>query len=197
MERREREKRREQEAEREQGQPIALGIALVLVGVSYLALHFLRSYFINFDVARYGWPLFVLAPGLVLIGVGMSVEEVGVLCTTGAILTMTGLVLLVQNTLDLFFTWTYLWALVTPGAIGLGMWLQGIATDRPELRATGLQAMLSGLVITLLGWIVFEGGFQVSGHYVGFLPKFVVSTAIIGIGIGMLVRASPRRSRER
>jgi hypothetical protein len=198
MERRERERRREREAEREQGQPIVVGIALVLVGISFLTLHFVRQYLIHFDFARYGWPLLVLTPGLVLIGVGMSIEEVGILCLTGAILSMTGMVLLVQNTLDLYFTWTYLWALITPGALGLGMWLQGIATDRADLRATGLQAMLGGLVMTLLGWIVFEGFFRVSGEKeVGFLATFVVSTAVIAIGIGMLVRASPRKPRER
>jgi hypothetical protein len=178
------------------GPPIVLGVALVLIGVTYLALHFLRHYFEGFDVAHYGWPLFVIVPGLVLIGVGMSIAEVGGLCISGAVLTITGLVLLVQNTWELFFTWTYLWALVAPGAVGVGMWLQGVAVDSAGMRAAGIRTVLNGLIMTLLGWILFEGGLQVSGRDVGFLPKFVVSTSIIAIGLGLLIRRpAPARPR--
>src|SRR5438105_12328491 len=92
------------------GPPLVLGIVLVLIGLTYLALEFIPRRFLLIDIAHYGWPLFVIVPGLVLIGVGMTVSGLSGLCIPGAIVTMVGVVLLLQNLFDLFATWTYAWA---------------------------------------------------------------------------------------
>ena len=88
------------------GEPIALEWQGQLH--SRTGLHvgqFLPQPLANLDLGHYGWPIFVLLPGLVLLGVGLAVRDLSGLCIPGAIVTMTGLVLAVQNTFDLYATW--------------------------------------------------------------------------------------------
>src|SRR5258708_3817652 len=133
------------------GPALVLGIVLVMIGVVYLALEFIPRRFLQIDIAHYGWPIFVIVPGMVLVGVGMTVQGLGALCIPGAIVTTAGLVLGVQNIFDLFATWSYAWALVAPGGVGLGMWLQGVATGSSGLRAAGWRTMGAGVIVFLLG----------------------------------------------
>jgi hypothetical protein len=131
---------------------------------------------------------------MVLIGVGMTVQGLGALCIPGAIVTTAGLVLGVQNIFDLFATWSYAWALVAPGGVGLGMWLQGVATGSSGLRAAGWRTMGAGVIVFLLGAVFFEGIIHVSGRNFGFFGRVLLPLLLIGLGIWLLVRRNmPRR----
>ncbi len=175
--------------ERTTGAPaLVLGVILVLIGVTYLALEFLPKRFLEIDIAHYGWPLFVMVPGLVLIGVGMTMTGLSSLCVPGAIVMMAGLVMLIQNTFDLFATWSYAWALVAPTGVGIGMWLQGIVTGSAGLRAAGRRTIGAGLILFLLGAVFFEGVVHVSGRDFGFIGRILLPVLLIGIGIFLLVR---------
>jgi hypothetical protein len=170
------------------GQAIVLGIILILVGVGYILFEIIPRWFLQIDVARYGWPVFVIVPGLVLIGVGGSRQEVAGLCIPGAVMTVAGLVMMFQNIFDLFATWSYTWTLVVPGSVGIGMWLQGLATDEPSLRAAGLRTLGSGFILFLLAAVLFEGVFHVSGRDFGFLGRVLFPILIIVVGIVVMVR---------
>jgi hypothetical protein len=54
-----------------------------------------------------GWPLFMMVPGIALLGLGLAIAgrvgEVGAMA--GGVVTVTGLVLLVQHATDRFETW--------------------------------------------------------------------------------------------
>src|SRR3989440_4888262 len=109
-------------------QSMVLGGLLVLIGAVLLAGQFVRV-----DVGHYGWPFFVIAPGVLLLLIALtSPGVVGEgLAIAGSIITVTGLILLYQNSTDHFESWAYAWALVFPGAIGLGMSLYGLRAGRP------------------------------------------------------------------
>jgi hypothetical protein len=170
------------------GSALVLGIVLVMIGVIYLTLEYIPRRFLQIDIAHYGWPVFVMIPGLVLTGVGMTVRSVGGLCVPGAVVTMAGLVLLFQNAFDLFATWTYAWAVVVPGGVGLGEWLQGVGSGSAGLRAAGRRTMGLGLIVFLLGAVFFEGILHVSGRNFGFIGQILLPLLLIAIGIFLLVR---------
>jgi hypothetical protein len=170
------------------GQAIVLGVILILTGVAYLAFEFIPRRFLEIDIAHYGWPVFVIVPGLVLIGLAGAAPEVSGLCIPGAIVAMVGMVLMFQNIFDLFATWSYAWALVAPGGVGLGMWLQGLVNESPGLRATGARTLGSGFIIFLLAAVFFEGIVHVSGRDFGFFGRVLFPVLIIVVGIVVMVR---------
>lgn len=172
------------------GPGLVLGVVLVLIGVIYLLIEYIPPRFLQIDLAHYGWPLFVIVPGLVLIGVGMTTEGLSGLCIPGGIVTMAGLVLLFQNALDLFATWSYAWALVAPGGVGVGMWLQGVVTDAPGVRSAGARVLGIGVIVFLLGAVLFEGIIHVSGRDFGFVGRILLPAMLIAIGIFLLIRRS-------
>src|SRR2546423_15670742 len=79
-----------------------LGGLLVLIGAILLIGQFVRI-----DIGHYGWPFFVIAPGVLLILGGLAARGAvsGGLATTGSILPGAGLVLLFPNPTDHFVTW--------------------------------------------------------------------------------------------
>jgi hypothetical protein len=170
------------------GQAIVLGIILILTGVGYILFEIIPRWFLQLDVAHYGWPVFVIVPGLVLIGVGGTTQDVSGLCVPGAVVTMTGMVLMFQNIFDLFATWSYTWTLVVPGGVGIGMWLQGLAIDSPGLRAAGARTLGSGFILFLLTAVFFEGVVHVSGRDFGFFGRVLFPVLIIVVGITVMVR---------
>jgi hypothetical protein len=173
---------------------VALGVILVLVGAAYLATQYLPRPVVDVDVGHYGWPVFVIVPGLVLLGFGLTAQGLSGLTVPGSIITMAGLVLAVQNTFDLFATWAYAWALVAPGGVGVGLWLQGLVSRRPAERAAGLRLMGLGLVLFLVGAAFFEGVVHVSGREFGIVGQVLLPALLIAAGVWLLVRrAFPQR----
>lgn len=177
------------------GQAVVLGVVLILTGVGYLVFEIIPRWFFEIDIAHYGWPVFVIVPGLVLIGVGGTTREVSGLCLPGAVVTVAGFVLMVQNIFDLFATWSYAWALVVPGGVGLGMWLQGLVIDSPVMRAEGARTLGSGFILFLLMAVFFEGIVHVSGRDFGFFGRVLFPLLIIVVGVVVMVRRSLPASR--
>jgi hypothetical protein len=106
------------------GTSAALGIVLVVLGL--FALLVAVS---GLDLTQYGWPLFVIVPGLTLLVVGFVGVGPGA-SIPGGIVTTLGLLLAYQNATGDWASWAYAWALVAPGGIGLGMYLPGEPQDR-------------------------------------------------------------------
>jgi hypothetical protein len=167
------------------GGETALGGLLVLLGIAVLLGQALQL-----DLGRVGWPLFVIVPGLGLLGLGLVTPgRLGeVLATVGGVVTMAGLVLLVQNATDQFDTWAYAWTLVVLVGAGIGRWLSGVVRGRGELAASGGWLIAAGLVGFLGLAVFFEVAVGLSGHRSGAAGRYVLAALLILAGLGLVGR---------
>ena len=176
-------------------QSTVLGGLLVLIGAVLLAGQFVRI-----DVGHYGWPFFVIAPGVLLLIIALTSRGVvgEGLAIAGSIITVTGLILLYQNATDHFESWAYAWTLIFPGAVGAGMVLYGLVAGRPGNVRAGTRLVGIGVVLFLLGVAFFEGIIGIGGYEFGRSAGVVVGALIIAIGAFLLIlnlTSSRRRSR--
>jgi energy-coupling factor transporter transmembrane protein EcfT len=174
---------------------MVLGGLFVLIGAVLLAGQFVR-----FDIGHYGWPFFVIAPGILILVVALTARGAisEGLAIVGSIVTVSGLILLVQDATAHYESWAYAWALVFPGAIGLGMVLYGLTARRPGNVRSGTRLVGIALVIFLLGAAFFEGIVGISGYQLDHRAGVVLGVLIIAVGAVMLVlnlTSSGRRPR--
>jgi hypothetical protein len=131
------------------GWETALGGLLLLLGiVVWLGQAF------ELDLGQVGWPFFVIVPGLALLGVGLAATgRLGeVLAMVGGLVTVAGLVLLLQNATDRFDTWAYAWTLVVLVGPGIGRCLVGVVRGRRDLAVSGVADRRRA------GWLPGPGG---------------------------------------
>src|SRR5437588_5247718 len=166
------------------GQSTMLGGLLVLIGVILLV-----GQFVHLDLGRYGWPFFIIVPGVALLVVALAGRGVigEGLAIAGSIVTVTGLILLYQNTTDHFESWAYAWALIFPGAVGSGMILYGLTANRPGNVRAGSRLVGIGVVLFLLGAAFFEGVIGIGGYEFGHSTGAVVGAVIILLGALLLI----------
>jgi len=163
-----------------------LGAILILVGAAFLV-----SNATGFELDA-AWPLFVIVPGLVLLGASFAVggEGGGGMAIAGSIVTTVGLILAVQEATGLYATWAYAWALVAPASVGVGLILFGTFTGRRDLVAVGVRLLGIGLALFLGFGIFFEGFIGLSGDEApaleGLLPIALVALGAI-IVVGSLI----------
>jgi hypothetical protein len=162
---------------------ILIGGALIILGG--LAL------LVQASGIEVGWPIWIVAPGVALILGAVAVGGSGGsgMAAVGGILTMTGLVLAVQEATGLYQTWAYAWALVAPGGVGLGLAVYGLLTGRRDDLRGGLGALFVGIVIFLVGFLFFEGVLDLSNGRFGDLAGVAVPLLLMGIGVVVLVGA--------
>jgi hypothetical protein len=167
------------------GVEAALGGLLVLLGLMVLL-----GQAVDLEVGRVAWPVFVIAPGLALLGMGLaSAGRLGeMLATVGGVVTMAGLVLGVQNATDRFETWAYAWTLVLVVGAGIGRWLMGVARGRSDLAASGAWLIAAGLVGFLLLAVFFEVVVGIGGRPVGSVGGYGLAALLIGAGLVLLGR---------
>jgi len=173
-----------QTAVRPRRQSTVLGGLLVLIGAILLIGQFVRI-----DIGHYGWPFFVIAPGVLLIVVGLTARGAVSegLAITGSIIALSGLILLYQNSTDHFESWAYAWALVFPGAIGVGMILYGLTAGRPGNLRSGTRLVGIAGVLFLLGAAFFEGVIGIGGYQFNQTAGMTVGALIVVLGALMLI----------
>ncbi len=176
-------------------QSTVIGALFVLIGAILLAGQFVRV-----DIGHYGWPFFVIVPGLLILFVALTARGAVSegLAILGSIVTVTGLILFFQDATDHYESWAYAWALVFPGAIGLGMILYGLTASRPGNVRSGARLVGIALVLFLLGAAFFEGVIGIGGYQLDHTAGVVLGVIIIALGALMLVlnlTSSGRRSR--
>jgi hypothetical protein len=132
---------------------LALGVLLIVAGGLFLA-----GQTLNFDWTRYGWPLFVIVPGLALLVLGLAMpHEAGLgLAIPGGMVTTVGLILAFQSSTDTYASWAYAWALVAPGSVGAAMFLYGLLHRRPDLVDSGFRTGVVGLAVFVGFGFFFE-----------------------------------------
>jgi len=165
-------------------QSTVVGGLLVLIGAILLAGQLVRI-----DVGHYGWPFFVIVPGVVILFVALTARGAisEGLAILGSIVTMTGLILLFQDATNHYESWAYVWALVFPGAIGLGMILYGLTARRPGNLRAGTRLVGIALVLFLLGAAFFEGVIGIGGYQLDRTAGVVLGVIIIAVGALLLI----------
>jgi hypothetical protein len=168
---------------RRSGTGIALGVVLVVVGLFYLVVQVAAV-----DLSSFGWPLLIIIPGLTLLVVGFISFGTGA-AIPGGILTMVGLVLAVQNSTGYWSSWAYAWALVAPGGVGLGLFLQGLRERNGNLIKQGRSLIFIAALIFMVGFVFFESILNISGINDQPVVKAALPALFIVIGILLLARS--------
>ena len=168
---------------RRSGTGLAMGVVLVVVGVFYLVVQVA-----GVDLSVFGWPLFVIIAGLTLLVVGFASLGTGA-AIPGGILTMVGLVLAYQNSTGNWSSWVYAWALVAPGGVGLGLFLQGLRERNPGLIRQGRSLMFIALLIFMIGFVFFESILNLGGMQDLPVVRGALPALLIVIGVLLLARS--------
>lgn len=171
------------------GSSAALGMVLIVVGIFALVV-----VLAGIDLTQYGWPLFVIIPGLTLLVAGFLSFGQGASIPGGAI-TVLGLVLAYQNSTGDWASWAYVWALIVPGGVGLGMYLQAMRDRDQHALKTGRTLMFIALMIFAIGFVLFESILGISGRDYGIFGKAALPALLIVIGLILLVRSIQRARR--
>jgi len=100
----------------------------------------------------------VIVPGLFLLVAGLAIpSEAGLgIVIPGAIVTTVGLILAFQQATGTWASWAYMWALVAPGSVGLGLSAHGLLHRRWELLEAGLKTAATGLGLFVGFGLFFE-----------------------------------------
>ena len=139
------------------------------------------------------WPLFVIIPGVLLFAATFAFGRGGgFLAIPAAILTVGGLLLLLTNTLGIWAAWVYLWPLLTPGAVGLGLLVFGARSGVPQLKRVGLWLGAVGLALFAVLGAVFERALGVSGPFGPEAGRIVWPVLLILGGLWLIVAWSRR-----
>lgn len=158
---------------------LVIGAILLVVGGLLLA-----GQFVEIRLAQFGWPFFVILPGLAFfVGMALGGREAGGLAIPGSIITTVGLILLYQNTTNHWESWAYVWALI-PTAVGVGTIIMGLWTGSPEQRRDGARLTGLGAVMFLIGLAFFETFIFQRG---GDLLAYAGPAALIVLGLIILV----------
>jgi hypothetical protein len=174
------------------GGEATLGGLLLLLGVAVLL-----GQALELELGEVGWPFFVIVPGLGLLGLGLATPgRLGeVLATVGGVVTVAGLVLLVQNATDRFETWAYAWTLVFLVGAGVGRWLVGVVRGRGDLAASGGWLVAVGLVGFVGLAVFFEVVIGFGGHRNAAAGRYVLAALLILAGLALLGRRLLRAGR--
>ncbi len=156
------------------------GIVLVALGALFLLAQFGQ-------LGTYLWPLFVVAPGVaLLIWAFMGGKGATGLAVPGSIVSMVGLILLIQALTGRFDTWAYAWGLIV-AAVGVGTWLHGTLSDDEKLTRDGLKTASTGLVLFAAFGVFFEFVIGLGGRSSWF-GSWLVPVLLIGAGVFLLWR---------
>ena len=136
----------------------------------------------------FAWPLLVMVPGVAMLAAAVLGPRSGSgLAVPGSIVTMVGLILLVQEWTHSYESWSYAWALIL-AAVGVGTFLQGAIDDLPERQREGMRLASTGLVLFAAFGVVFE--FLVFESSLGGAGGWILPLLLIGGGVWMLRRGS-------
>jgi hypothetical protein len=139
--------------------PAVLGVLLIVLGAAALILRDLGFNLFQ-AVGTWGWPFFVIVPGVVLLAAALipaPPRGIG-FATAGAIVTTVGAILLYQSRTGHWESWAYAWALLPLGA-GAATLLYGLFAREGGMVKTGLTMVAIASAMFLVGAWFFEGVF--------------------------------------
>jgi hypothetical protein len=177
------------ERRRSGGSSAALGVVLVVVGLFALGV-----VLFDIDLTQYGWPLFVIIPGLTLLVVGFLGGGQGA-SIPGGIVTMLGLLLAYSNSTGDWPSWAFAWSLIAPFGVGLGIYLQALRDRDLVALKRGRTLMFVGALIFMIGFVLFESILGISDMDYGVFGKAALPGLLVVIGLILLVRSIQRSRR--
>jgi hypothetical protein len=130
------------------------------------------------------WPMFILVPGLILLGIAMGGGRAGAaaLSIPAMIVTGTGALLFIQNLTGYWQSWAYAWTLYGV-FLGMGLMLMGQRLDEPSLHGVGRAFVQASLI----GFAAFAFFFEIIIG-IGGGPGPVGALILIGLGLLLLTR---------
>jgi len=176
---------------------LAFGVILIALGAMFLAGEQFKL-----DLARYGWPVFVIVPGVIMLVGGLAIPHEGGLglAIPGGIVITVGLILAFQQVTEAWASWAYMWALIAPGSVGVTLVLYGLLHRRFDLVDGGARTAAVGLGLFIGFGLFFENviGFD-EGHsntilHAG-LPYLAVAMGVLIVLANLI--PSPRSRRDR
>lgn len=133
------------------------------------------------------WPIFIIVPGFAIMLFANSIEDGSWLSAAGAVVLATGLLLAYQFAFDHFASWAYAWALVTPGAIGVGLRIHAKRFGDQSQVPLANKLMSLGAVMFLTGAVFFEIVINISGRSTLDSGIYAYLFPAIFVGAGLIV----------
>ncbi len=165
-----------------------VGLGLVAVGALLLVGELL-----DVDLWRFVWPLFVLAPGVLMFAAMASAgASAAPLAVPASIVTMTGLLLLYQSVTGHWESWAYAWSLIFPVSVGLGLIVSGRRSSNEGMRKAGEGMTRVGLIVFLVGGVFFEMVLRIS-H--GATARYFWPGMLVLAGVYLILRQAGMGSR--
>jgi hypothetical protein len=160
--------------------------AVVLIG---LGLLFLLGQTLRFDIFGFGWPFFVILPGLAFLYFAVRGDaNAAPLAVPGAIVTGTGAILFYQNITGHWESWAYAWSLY-PVFLGLALTFIGERARNPNTANVGRGFVRWGSIAFVALWAIFELAIFASNRAFG---NYLLPLVLIGVGVWLLMRGSLR-----
>jgi hypothetical protein len=161
---------------------------VVLLGIGLL---FLVQQTLGVDIGHFGWPLFVILPGVgMLVAFALGPRSAAGLAIPGCVVTTVGLILAMQNTFNQWQTWAYAWTLI-PAAVGLGLRLQSEQLGQQRARQVGTRMFEISLLAFIVLAVFFEFILDLSHFANGVLRTIIGPAMLILAGIYLLMRRRP------
>jgi hypothetical protein len=187
-------KRRMQMSTKRNNASIVGGSILILFGL--LALF--GQLFRGFDFWGRLWPFIIIGFGaLFFVGMFLGGKSVAGLAIPGSIITVIGLMMLVQSLTGYWESWSYSWTVILI-SVGLGIFIMGLWTGSESERRSGLRIMEIGAILLIVFGSFFELIFSAGrGRTLG---GFVFPGLLVLLGIYLIVARSGilgPRSQER
>jgi hypothetical protein len=134
------------------------GVLLLVTGGLFLA-----DQLLGVPLMGILWPLLVVLFGVTFfIGMLVAGRRGSGLAIPGSVITVIGLLLFIQNTFNLWVTWTYAWALIVV-AVGVGMLIMNLYLRQVGLRRVAGLLIGIGLTLFVLFGVFFEIILDIAG----------------------------------
>ncbi len=160
---------------------LVVGLLLVAAGLLFLA-----DQVFHISITGFTWPLIIVAFGAAFfVGMVLGGKSLGGLAVPGSIISGVGLILLVQNTFNLWQTWAYAWALIIC-FVGIGLLIYGSYSGLPAVRASGWRTLRVGTILFLIFGGIFGFFFSLTGVY-GATASLFWAAALMVVGLVLLV----------
>jgi len=134
------------------------------------------------------WPFIIVGVGaMFFVGMFLGGKSVAGLAIPGSILTMLGLMMLVQSLTGYWQSWAYSWTVIL-FSVGLGLFIMGTWTGSDHQRRAGGRLMELGFIMFIAFGAFFELIF--SAGRLRSPGGFVFPALLILLGVYLIVRRS-------
>ena len=128
------------------------GVMLVVLGLLALGSQIFPQ--VNFWGTF--WPFIIIGVGaLFFVGMFTRGKSGANMAIPASILTVIGLMMLVQNLTNHWESWAYGWTVILMG-IGAGIYIAGRWSENAEQRANGIRVARTGLILFIIFGAFFE-----------------------------------------